>query len=231
MAPAPAEAQRLELTPDELLTTTRAVRRRLDLSRPVPRELIRECVEVALQAPAGSNMVSVRFVAVDDRATIEAIAAVYNRCFQRYREQRWYVGKVDKGSAGANRQQRRTASSAEFLDAHIAEVPALVLACHEGGRADERPARIAAAIFGNVLPATWSFMLAARARGLGTAWTGMHLPEEAEVAGILGIPHERVQQAVLTPVAFALGTEFRPAARPPVEEVLHWNRWQSEGGR
>jgi nitroreductase len=74
-------------------------------------------------------------------------------------------------------------------------------------------------------------MLAARARGLGTAWTGMHLPEEAEVAGILGIPHERVQQAVLTPVAFALGTEFRPAARPPVEEVLHWNRWQSEGGR
>jgi nitroreductase len=228
MAQARAETARVELTPDELLTTTRAVRRRLDLARPVPRELVRECAEVAIQAPAGSNMASARFVAIDDRPTIEAIAAIYNRCYEHYREQRWYVGKVDRGDAQANRQQRRTATSAEYLNDHIAEVPLLVLACHEGGRADERPARIAAAIFANILPAAWSFMLAARARGLGTAWTGMHLPEEAEVARILGIPHERVQQAMLTPVAYTVGTDFKPARRPPVEEILRWNTWGSE---
>ena len=227
MAPLRTEPLLAGLSADEVLTTTRAVRRRLDLSRPVPRELITECVEIALQAPAGSNMTTVRFVAVDDRPTIQRIAAVYRRTFERYAGQRFYIRNVDKGEEAANRQQQRSATSAEYLAEHMAQMPMLVLGCHEGARADDRPAKVSVGIFGNVLPAMWSFMLAARVRGLGTAWTGAHLTEEEEVATILGIPHERVQQACLTPVAFTRGTDFRPALRPAVGEVLRWNGWEA----
>jgi nitroreductase len=68
----------LDLTPDEVLTTTRAVRKRLDLARPVPRDVVEECLAIALQAPNGSNLNSWRWVAVDERARVARMAEIYN---------------------------------------------------------------------------------------------------------------------------------------------------------
>ena len=99
-----------------------------------------------------------------------------------------------------------------------------VIPCIEG-RPEKLPYAAQAAKWGSILPATWSFMLAARARGLGTAFTTFHLSHEREAAELLGIPFDRVAQAALVPVAYADKTEFRPALRNPLEEVVHWNKW------
>ena len=210
----------LDLDPDQLLSTTRAVRKRLDLSRPVPDELIRECVALALQAPSGSNVVTMQFVVVTDEAKRQAIGQIYAECYALYKSSPMYAGSVSTNDADEQAQQRRVASSADFLGEHMGDAPVLVLACNEGS--DHQSA---ARSMGNILPATWSFMLAARARGLGTAWTAMHLSREQEVAEIVGIPYDTVAQAVLTPLAFTKGTEFQAALRPDPEEVIHWNSW------
>lgn len=210
----------LDLDPDQLLSTTRAVRKRLDLTRPVPDELIRECVALALQAPSGSNLLTMRFVVVTDAEKRRAVGAVYRQCYAAYRESPGYAGRQVKADEASQAQQARVAESADFLGEHMGEAPVLVVACNEGRTHDA-----ARAALGNVLPAMWSFMLAARARGLGTAWTSMHLSREREVAEILGIPYDTVAQAVLTPVAYTVGTEFSPALRPAPDEVIHWNRW------
>jgi nitroreductase len=210
----------LELDPDQLLSTTRAVRKRLDLTRPVPAELIRECVAMALQAPSGSNVVTMRFVVVTDEEKRRAIGEVYRQCYAAYRESPGYAGRQVKPDEAGRAQQARVTGSADFLGEHLGEAPVLVIACNQGRSHDA-----ARAALGNVLPATWSFMLAARARGLGTAWTSMHLSREREVADLLGIPYDTVAQAVLTPVAYTLGTDFKPALRPAPEEVIHWNGW------
>jgi nitroreductase len=207
----------LDLDPDQLLSTTRAVRRRLDFTRPVPDEVIRECVAMALQAPSGSNVVTMRFVVVRDERKRRAVGEIYRDVYHNvYKASPAYPGR----SAGADQTVSRVAESAEYLADHMGDAPVLVLGCNEG---KDRASAVAG--LGNILPAMWSFMLAARARGLGTAWTSMHLLRERDIAEILGIPYDRVAQAVLTPLAYTVGTDFRPAKRPDPDEVIHWDGW------
>lgn len=217
----------LPLNPDELLSTTRAVRKRLDFDRPVPDALIRECVAMAQQSPSGSNNPSMAFVFVKDAAKRKAIGDIYRACFDVYRTMDGiYAGSIDKGSAEGNAQQARVTDSANFLADRMGDAPVLVLACNNAGmRTDGAPGLVAASAMGNILPAMWSFMLAARARGLGTAWTTLHLMQEQAVADILGIPFDTVQQVALSPLAFTKGTDFKPAARPEPESVIHWDQW------
>ena len=136
-----------------------------------------------------------------------------------------YIGSIVKGDDVSDAQQRRSANSADFLGERMGDAPALVIGCTLGGRMDNVPAMVGASTFGNILPAMWSFMLAARARGLGTAWTTLHLLHEQAVAEILGIPFESVQQACLSPLAFTIGTDFKPAARPDPDTIIHWDQW------
>lgn len=216
----------LPLNPDELLSTTRAVRKRLDFSRPVPDDLLRECVAAAMQSPSGSNNMTMQFVIVRDEAKRKAIGEVYRQCYSIYKTMDGiYVGSIDKGEPVAQAQQVRVADSADFLGEHMGDAPALLLACTAGARVDGAPAMMAASMLGNVLPATWSFMLAARARGLGTAWTTVHLMMEQQVADIVGIPFESVQQVCLSPIAYTLGTDFKPAGRPAPDTIIHWDQW------
>jgi len=210
----------LGLDADVVLTTTRAVRKRLDLTRPVPRELIVECVRIAMQAPAGSNLLSAQFVVVTDPERKAAIGRIYGEIYAKYMTSPTYTTNRVVDDPALRAQNARVASSGQFLAAHMGEVPALVVACNVG--ADRASA---ARGMGNVLPATWSFMLAARNRGLGTAWTSMHLSREQEVAAILGIPYDTVAQAVLTPLAYTVGTDFKPASRPDPEGIIHWDAW------
>lgn len=216
----------LPLDPDQLLSTTRAVRKRLDLTRQVPQELIRECVALAMQAPSGSNKMSMQFVVVTDEAKRRAIGEVYRQCYAIYSG--WdgiYIGSIDKGSEVFNAQQKRSATSADFLGEHLGDVPAIVIACKSGGRVDGAPAIAAASAMGDILPAMWSFMLAARARGLGTAWTTVGLMMEQQIADIVGIPFDEVQQACMSPLAFTVGTDFKPAVRPEPDSIIHWDTW------
>jgi nitroreductase len=208
----------LPLNPDELLSTTRAVRKRLDLTRPVPRELIRECVAMALQAPSGSNILTTEFVIVTDAEKRQAVGKIYGEIYAGYKSS--FPDRLAAADPAEKDQIARVGNSADFLGEHMGDVPVLVLACNKG--ADHTSAARGG---GNVLPAAWSFMLAARARGLGTAWTSMHLSREQEVAELLGIPYETVAQAVLTPLAYTIGTDFKPAKRPDPETVIHWDTW------
>jgi nitroreductase len=210
----------LDLDPDQLLSTTRAVRKRLDFDKPVPDDLIRECVALALQTPSGSNNVTMQFVVVRDPAKRKAIGALYGEAFDVYRASPGYAGKQPRDTPEGQAQQARVAESAEYLAVHMGDAPVLVIGCNVG--ADRKSA---AGAMGNILPAMWSFMLAARARGLGTAWTTLHALKEREVADVLGIPYDTVVQTVLTPVAFTKGTDFKPAARPDPETVIHWDTW------
>ena len=179
-----------------------------------------------LLSPSSFNLQHWQFVVVRDPAKKQAIGEVYKACFGMYRT--WdgvYIGSIDKGPEGMNAPQARSAPSAGYLGDRMGDAPALVIACSTGGRVDGQPAIISANRFGNILPAMWSFMLAARARGLGTCWTTLHLVMEQQVADILGIPFDQVQQACMTPVAFTKGTDFRPAARPAADSIIHWDQW------
>ena len=215
----------LPLDPDQLLSTTRAVRKRLDFSRPVPDDVIRACVALAMQSPSGSNMITMQFVVVRDEAKRKAIGDVYRQCWDLYVQSPMYAGAIDKGSDEGNAQQQRVADSATYLGHHMGEAPALVLACTASGRFDGQPAMMSASMGANVLPAMWSFMLAARARGLGTSWTTMHLMMEQAVADIVGIPFDQVQQVCLSPLAYTKGTDFKPAVRPEPDTIIHWDAW------
>jgi nitroreductase len=216
----------LPLDADQLLSTTRAVRKRLDFSRPIEDSVIRECVDIAMQSPSGSNNMTMQFVVVRDEAKRKAIGEVYRQCYEIYRSlDGIYIGSIEKSNEVENAQQSRSASSADFLGEHMGDAPALVIACNVGSRVEGAPAMMAASMMGNVLPAMWSFMLAARARGLGTAWTTVHLMMEQQVADIVGIPFETVQQACLSPLAYTKGTDFKPAARPDADSIIHWDTW------
>lgn len=215
----------LPLGPDELLTTTRAVRRRLDMSRPVPDSVVRECVEIAMQSPSGSNNMSMEFVVVRDAEKRRALGEIYRQCYDMYRSMPGvYIRTIDKGDAEANAQQQRSADSADHLGEHMGDAPVLVIACVRG-RTDGMPAMVTSSRMGNVLPAMWSFMLAARARGLGTCWTTVHLFMEQQAAELLGIPFDEVQQVCLSPLAYTVGTGFSAAARPPADSIIHWDGW------
>ena len=216
----------LDLTPDQLLSTTRSVRKRLDLTRPVEPELIRECLELAVQAPTGGNTQFWHFVVVTDAEKRKALGEFYRQGFESA-----YGG----GAASSQRRpaqqspeavhtQERILSSSQYLAAHMHEVPVLVVPCIQG-RLDGTPSSTQAGAWGSILPAVWSFMLAARARGLGTAWTTLHLGHEKEAAEVLGIPYEKVTQAALIPLAYTIGTNFQPGPRKPLDQVLHWDQW------
>ncbi len=215
----------LDLNADQLLSTTRTVRKRLDLTRPVEPELIRECVELAIQAPTASNTQRWHFIAVTDAQKRVALSELYRQGMQAAygpgaaRSQR----RVARTPEAAHTQER-IMSSAQYLAEHMHEVPVLMVPCIQG-RLEGASSQVQASTWGSILPAIWSFMLAARARGLGSAWTTLHLSHEEEAAAILGIPYEQVTQAALIPVAYTLGTDFKPAPRKPLDEVLHWNAW------
>ena len=216
----------LDLGPDELLTTTRTVRKRLDYERPVSRELIETCLEIAFQAPNGGNMNAWRWVVVDDRALVAELARLYNQGLDDYIATLGEHGYPGAGVPGADRIE----SSTRHLRDHIHRAPALVLPLF-AGRTDASPMTHAfwqASQWGSILQAVWSFMLALRARGLGSAWTTGHLWREAEVADLLGIPCELYMQTGLFPVAYTLGTDFRRAYRKPVSEVVRWNGFDGE---
>ncbi|MFF0500115.1 nitroreductase family protein [Nocardia aobensis] len=204
----------LPLTPDELLTTTRAVRRRLDLTRPVPLEVIREALEVALQAPSGGNRQHWHWIVLTDPAVKAQVAEYYRRSHLAYRE---------AGGEPADESAARIATSSDYLREVMAEVPVLVIGAISTGTSGALPDN-QAGLWGSLLPAAWSLALALRARGLGTTWTTLHLQYEREVAKILGIP-EDVRQGVLLPVAYTKGTDFRPGPRVDLDSVLHINGW------
>jgi nitroreductase len=212
----------LPLDPDQLLTTTRAVRRRLDLERPLDLALVKECLEVALQAPTGSNAQGWHFVVVSDPAKKRVIRDRYHAAFQGYLANPAFRGSYEASDPRAA-QQPKVEASATYLAEHMHEAPLLVIPCVEG-RVESAGVLGQASVYGSILPAAWSFMLALRARGLGTAWTTLHLIHEKEIAELLGIP-EHVTQTALLPVAYTKGTEFQPAKRLPATRVTHWDRW------
>ena len=211
--------ENLGLSVDELLKTTRAVRKRLDFDRPVSDDLLRECVEYAIQAPTGSNAQGWHFMLITDRDKIEKISAIYKKAFEWYKDSPVYAGRVATGiSVERDAQQGRVADSAEYLAENLPRSPALFIPCMNGRNETAGAA-------GSIIPAAWSFMLAARERGLGTCWTTLHLMHEQEAADVLGIPFDDVQQWALSPVAYTTGTDFKPASRPDVETVISWNSW------
>jgi nitroreductase len=203
---------------DLLLTTTRSVRRRLDLTRPVNPKVIEECLEIAIQAPTGSNIARYHFVIVTDPARRAAVAGYYRRVyFEEYLDRRRAM------TPDFPERDGRFSDSTTYLAEHLHEVPVLVIPCVEARSEDKGPLAQAGS-YGNILPAAWSFMLALRARGLASAWTTLHIRYEREVGALLGIP-ETVTQAVLIPVAHALGGEFHAAPRVPARERTYWEAW------
>jgi nitroreductase len=214
----------LPLAPDELLSTTRAVRKRLDLSRPVERSVIEECLGLAQQAPTASNWQDWHFVVVTDPERRAGLAELYRRGGEAYLRRPRALPSLHFDDPEQQAQMERIWDSARYLLEHVHEVPVHVIPCVEG-RTDGLPAVSQASRFGSIVPAAWSFMLAARARGLGTCWTTFHLNFEEEAAALLGIPYAEIMQVALIPVAYTKGTDFRPARRQPLEKMVHWDAW------
>ncbi|WP_431682746.1 nitroreductase family protein [Kitasatospora sp. KL5] len=217
-----APAELAELTCEELLTTTRSVRRGLDLDRPVPLELVRDCLRIAVQAPNGFNRQDWRWIVLADPDRRAEVAAVYRAAFnRRFAAQLERLDEVDPVT-------RTALADGRDLAAKLHRVPVLLLPCLELGErrltADNQ-----AGVWSSLAPATWSFMLAARTRGLGTVLTTVHLDAEAEVAALLGLP-ANVRQGGLLPVAYAVRTRFRPGPRRPLDEVLHLDGWNGARG-
>ncbi len=201
---------------DELLATTRAVRKRLDLDKPVPREVINECLELAVQAPTGSNSQTWRWLVVEDADKRRALADLYRKGGEAYLS--------SAGEQAADDQTKRVFGSAVYLMEHLHEVPVHVIPCVQGRPGPETPMVMLGGLFGSIFPAVWSFQLALRSRGLGSALTTLHLIHEKEAAEILGIPDD-VMQVALLPVAYTLGTDFKRAERPPIADITHWDTW------
>jgi nitroreductase len=204
---------------DLLLSTTRSVRKRLDLERPVEESVILDCLRLAVQAPTGGNSQGWHWIVVTDPEKRAELARMYEEGGRDY--------LASQAANPKDEQTRRVFESAIYLTEILAKVPVHVIPCIEG-RADGEMAALgnpfASALYGSVIPAAWSFMLALRSRGLGSAWTSFHLVKEAEAAALLGIP-EGISQVALLPVAYTVGTDFKPAARPPVEGITYFDTW------
>lgn len=215
----------LGLTADEVLTTTRSVRKRLDFDRPVERELVMECLDLALQAPTGSNRQGWQWVFVEDTAKKRALADIYRTSFETYRNMP--RPRYDDGDTRSDRMDA-VVDSASYLSENFEKVPLMMIPCIEG-RLDsaEGGTAMSAGLWGSLLPAVWSMMLALRERGMGSAWTTLHLVGDGErqAAELLGIPHDRYTQAGLFPIAYTKGTDFKLAKRLPAEELVHWDGW------
>ena len=205
-------------TVDHLLTTTRAVRKRLDFERPVEPEVIEECLRLAIQAPTGGNTQGWRFIVVTDPEKRRVLADAYRKVWVPY------ISASRDAAPDASAQQERVMDSASYLADHLHEVPVHVIPCIYGGLSSGELVE-AAGLFGSILPAVWSFQLALRSRGLGSAFTTLHLPFAPQAAELLGIP-DGVVQTSLIPVAYFTGEDFQPAKRRPVEEITYWNGWK-----
>ncbi|MCP3935053.1 MAG: nitroreductase [Actinomycetia bacterium] len=203
---------------DTLLTTTRAVRKRLDLERDVPDDVILECLQLAIQAPTGSNLQGWRWLVVRDPAKKQALADIYNGAGGEYFDSR-------RETVDSTTQTGRVVDSALYLADHMAEVPVLLVPMIVGRGLDGTTAA-AAGLMGSIMPAVWSFQLALRSRGLGTCLTTIHLHREEEAAALLGIPEE-VTQCALLPVAYTVGTEFKAAGRGPVSDITYLDTYGS----
>lgn len=204
---------------DRLLTTTRSVRKRLDLARPVPREVVLECLDVALQAPTGGNTQQWRWMVIDDPDLRAAIAELYRKMWTPY-----IAARREEIAASGRGPDDAIIDSATYLADHLHEVPVHVIPISFGRLPADIDIATQAGFYGSIIPAAWSFMLALRSRGLGSAWTTLHLAFERETADLLGIP-DSVTQVALLPVAYTIGDEFKPARRKPASEVTYWNRW------
>ncbi|OBG35150.1 nitroreductase family protein [Mycobacterium sp. E3198] len=207
-------------TVDELLSTTRAVRKRLDLDRPVGREVILECIRLAMQAPTASNAQDWRWLVITDADKRAAIAEIYRRVGAEY--------LAYAANEASDPQTQRVYAGALALTETLARVPVHVIPCLDN-RIDNSNLLTAASAWASIIPAGWSFLLALRSRGLGSVWTTMHLAREQEVAELLGIP-DTATQAALFPVAYTIGTDFRPAKRPPAETITYWDTWGHPAG-
>lgn len=211
----------LNLTADDVLTTTRSVRKRLDFDKSVPREVLMECLDIALQAPTGSNAQGWQWMFVEDPAKKKALADIYRATATPYLD-------TPKPVRGDIRDQQMDAvmNSAKYLNLNMEKAPVMMIPLLEG-RPDGDDAGKQASFWGSLLPAVWSFMLALRERGIGTAWTTLHLLGEGEKAAaeLLGIPYERYTQGGLFPIAYTKGTDFKPAKRLPAEQLTHWDTW------
>ena len=214
---------KLNLSADEVLTTTRSVRKRLDFDKPVERSVVEECLEIALQAPTGSNRQGWHWIVVEDAATKKALADLYAANFHVYASSP--APEYPGGDLRAD-QAARVKASATYLADNFHRAPLLLVPAIEG-RFDNEPAVTATSKMASLLPAVWSFMLAARERGLGSAWTTLHLINggEEKAAEILAIPYSEITQAGLFPIAYTIGTDFKPAKRMPLASVLHWDHW------
>ncbi|WP_405161730.1 nitroreductase family protein [Nocardia sp. NBC_01499] len=202
------------MTGAELLTTTRSFRRRLDLTRPVERQDLLECLDIAVQAPSGTNRQPWRFVIVQDGETKRRIAEYYRKGFA-----------ANLSGRTPRPDQLGDLASGRYLAEHLAEVPALVLVCSLGRLPESAPPLRLASFYGSIYPAVWNFMLALRERGLGSCLTTAHLAYEREVADLLGIPFDEVTQVAMVPVARLLPGGDGPGRRTPAAEVTRWDRW------
>ncbi|OBK20932.1 nitroreductase family protein [Mycobacterium asiaticum] len=212
----------LNLTVDEVLTTTRSVRKRLDFDKPVPREVLMECLELALQAPTGSNSQGWQWVFVEDPEKKKAIGDVY------LANARGYLSSLaPEYGEGDTRGERmgKVRDSASYLAEHMHEAPVLLIPCILGR--EEKSPLGGVSFWASLFPAVWSFCLALRSRGLGSCWTTLHLLGDGErkVAEVLGIPYDEYSQGGLFPIAYTKGIDFRPAKRLPAESLTHWNGW------
>jgi nitroreductase len=209
------------LTPDELLTTTRSVRKRLDLTRPVPLDVVKECLEIALQAPNGGMREGWHWIVVTDPQLRAQIGDFYRRSTESYLANA--AADPDRGAGIGSAAMARVTSSTSYLAEHMGQVPVHVIPCITV-RSAWQAGESQAGFWGSLLPAAWSYMLACRARGLGTAWTTLHLKYEAEIARLLGLPDD-IRQGVLIPTAYYTGNTFRPAMRRPLTDILHVDHW------
>jgi nitroreductase len=211
----------LNLTVDEVLTTTRAVRKRLDVSKPVPRAVLEECLELALQAPNGSNRNDWRWIIVDDPEMIAKLA-------QEYRTAMGVLHSGEKPSPmypkGETPREDKLLESAYALAEKLDRMPALLIPLMPG-RPDGKSVIEQAAMWGSIVQAVWSFFLALRERGLGSVWATVATRREKEIAELLGISYDQYTQVGMFPIAYTIGTDFKKAWRKPVSEVLTYNHF------
>lgn len=203
---------------DHILSTTRAVRRRLDLTRPVEQDIIRDCVRLSQQTPTGQDAQGWRWIVVTDAAKRAGLGELYARALPGLRD----LEKAHEDDPKAHRMYQAVVWLAE----HIGEVPCHVIPCLLGRPPETFEPTLYGTLYGSIIPAVWSFQLALRSRGLGSCYTTLTLYYEREVRELLGIPDDVLQVALL-PVAYTVGTDFKPATRPPPDDVIHWNHWEN----
>jgi len=200
---------------DRLLSTTRAVRRRLDYERPVAREVLLDCIRLSQQSPTGTNAQHWRWLVIDEPERRKALGEIYARG----------IPMLDASAKSAQDEQTRLVyTHARDFAERLGDVPALVVPCLLGPLDDDAEWVHTTTYLGSIYPAVWSFQLALRSRGLGSVFTTMHLAFEAESREVLGLPDEVVQTALL-PVAYTVGVDFAPTRRPPPESITYFNEW------